>query len=117
MALDDLSARTYALPIQLVGSVIAKASPTPAICFDDQCLTEAATEGLKAFEDRLLKESSTTIFDGLNSKMYFHTWSGYGTFDVLLQRRHQIILALTAKEYAKSQDELLSLYLMQYLCG
>lgn len=112
MALDDLAFRTYALPVLLVESVVARIGGIP-----DLCLTEAATAGLDILEDRLFKESSTTIFDSLNSTLYFLTYSGYGIYDVWLKRRHQIILATTAREYVKSQDELLSFYLVQYLRG
>lgn len=119
MALDDITSRTYALPVYLVAAVIQREIGTVKIQVNLEdyvnALTNAVTEGLNILEDRFFKESSTAIFDGLTTQMYDYTFAGYSQYDISLKRRHQIILRCTAKEYSKSQDELLSFYLMQYL--
>lgn len=111
MAIDDLEGRSFALPVRLVNTILLNENdPVSA-------LTEASSHGLKLIDDRFFKESSQKIFDQLEAylKNHYYHYDGYGVYEVVLSRRSLIILRLTAKEFSKSVDELLTLCLVQYL--
>jgi hypothetical protein len=112
MALDDLTLRSYALPVRLVNTVIFKGGGAAVAS-----LREAASEGLKHLDERFFKESSTKILQELADKLDVgcYSYDGYGVYEVTMTRRLHVILRLTAKEYSKSADELLTLCLIQHL--
>lgn len=108
MATIDLDVRTYALPWQLVATICVNSANACS------ALTEAATRGLELLENRLDDESSIDVFAELNK--YIDTYMLnylHSTYDVTLSRRARIKLNLTAKEYGKSQDEMMTYCLTQ----
>jgi hypothetical protein len=79
-----------------------------------EVLTNAVVDGFDKLEIRLLRESSIAIFKNLEGTVsYFAERTELMTIDLDLPRSMDIRLRLTAKEYAKSSDELLCCCLAQ----
>jgi len=77
-------------------------------------LTNAVVYGFDKLETRLFNESSKAIFENLeDGVLHFAETTELMVIDLDLPRSLDIRLRLTAKEYAKTSDELLCCCLVQ----